>query len=221
MEHFTLDPSRSWEYENGYFLTCDTSRIGKMLNHLEIYKKILHLPGDVAEFGVYKGPSLMRLLAFRHLLEQDFSRKIFGFDIFGKFPENLALAEDRAFVERFEAAGGHGIHVKELEQLIQRKGYQHVELIAGDIMETLPAFLQKEPARRFALIHIDVDVFEPTEKILALLWDKMVPGGIVMLDDYGTVAGETLAVDAFIRQHGLTLQKPPYNHIPAYFVKPL
>jgi len=40
-----------------------------MLNHLEIYKQIIPLPGDVLEFGVYKGSSFTRLIAFRDLLE--------------------------------------------------------------------------------------------------------------------------------------------------------
>lgn len=95
MENYTIDVSKKWDYENGFYLTCETSRIGKLLNHLEIYKKIIDLPGDVLEFGVYKGASIVRLLSFRNLLENQFSRKVIGFDIFGKFPDNLSLDSDR------------------------------------------------------------------------------------------------------------------------------
>ena len=47
MENYTVDASKKWDYENGFYLTCETSRIGKLLNHLEIYNKILELPGDI------------------------------------------------------------------------------------------------------------------------------------------------------------------------------
>ena len=82
MDNYKVDISKKWDFENGFYLTCEKSRIGKFLNHLEIYKQIIDLPGDVLEFGVYKGASISRLLAFRDLLENEFSRKIIGFDIF-------------------------------------------------------------------------------------------------------------------------------------------
>ena len=102
MENYKIDLSKKWDYENGFYLTCETGRIGKFLNHLEIYKKIINLPGDVLEFGVYKGTSLIRLISFRDLFEHPNSRKIIGFDAFGKFPDELNLESDKEFVERFE-----------------------------------------------------------------------------------------------------------------------
>src|SRR5690606_29764873 len=148
---------------------------------------ILDLPGDILEFGVYKGTSLVRLLSFRNLLESENSRKVFGFDIFGKFPDTLELESDREFVQRFENAGGYGISKSELEFHLKNKGLGNYELIEGDIMETVPGYLANNPSKKIALLHIDVDVYEPTKMILENLWDKVVKGGIVMLDDYGTV----------------------------------
>jgi hypothetical protein len=195
MENYTVDQSKKWDYENGFYLTCETSRIGKLLNHLEIYKKILELPGDILEFGVYKGTSLVRLLSFRNLLENENSRKVYGFDIFGKFPNSLELESDRKFVQNFEHAGGYGISKNELEMHLDNKGFKNYELVEGDILKTIPEFLANNPSGKFSLLHIDVDVYEPTKVILENLWDRVVKGGIVMLDDYGTVEGETKAVD--------------------------
>ena len=98
MENYKVDPALKWDYENGFYLTCETGRIGKFLNHLEIYKKIIDLPGDVLEFGVYKGTSFVRLISFRDLLEETDVRKLIGFDAFGKFPDNLDLESDKTFV---------------------------------------------------------------------------------------------------------------------------
>ncbi|MEO0732479.1 MAG: TylF/MycF/NovP-related O-methyltransferase, partial [Bacteroidota bacterium] len=201
------------------YLTCETGRIGKFLNHLEIYRQILGLPGEVLEFGVYKGSSFARLVAFRDLLESQHSRRVIGFDIFGKFPADVELPADQAFIAQFEGAGGYGISAEELTAHLDRKGTGNYELIKGDIRQTIPDFLAANPALKIALLHIDVDVYEPSWAILEQLWDKVVPGGILMLDDYGTVQGETRAVDDFFADQDISIRKPPYYNIPSYIVK--
>ncbi|GAB5404488.1 MAG: hypothetical protein Aurels2KO_27190 [Aureliella sp.] len=217
--NYTVDVSRKWDFENGFYLTCETSRIGKFLNHLEVYKQITHLPGDVLEFGVYKGSSITRLLAFRDLLETPESRKVIGFDAFGKFPGDLELLSDREFVHRFENEGGDGISDDELEMHLNNKGTTNYSLVKGDIRETIPKFLEDHPSLRISLLHVDVDVYEPTKVILDELWSRIVSGGILMLDDYGTVEGETAAVDEFFAGQDITIKKPPFYHIPSYIVK--
>lgn len=220
MNNYTVDTTKKWDYENGFYLTCETSRIGKLLNHLEIYNQIINLPGEILEFGVYKGTSLVRLLTFRNLLENNFSRKVYGFDVFGKFPDSLQLNSDREFVKNFENAGGYGISKEELDFHLKQKGFTNYELIEGDILDTVDAFDKRNPAAKIALLHIDVDVYEPTKKILEQLWDKVVKGGIVMLDDYGTIEGETKAVDEFFADKNVKITKPKFNYIPSYIVKP-
>ena len=69
------DVTKPFEYENGFHLTSSPSRMGKMLAHYELYKKVIDLPGHVFEFGVHKGNSLIRFATFRELLESTHSRK--------------------------------------------------------------------------------------------------------------------------------------------------
>jgi len=76
MDNYKINYNEKYEYENGFYLTCDTGRIGKLMNHLEIYKKIIDLPGDVIEFGVFKGGSLVRLLSYRELLKYLFLQQL-------------------------------------------------------------------------------------------------------------------------------------------------
>ena len=218
MSNYKVDHTKKWDYENGFYLTCETGRIGKFLNHLEIYKKIIELPGDVLEFGVYKGTSLMRLFAFRELFENQSSRRIIGFDAFGSFPKNLELETDISFVERFEELGGEGISLEDLTYCLEQKRYGNYELVPGDINITLPTWIQKNPQKRFSLIHIDVDVYEPTITVLRSAYEKLVPGGILMLDDWGTVEGETIAIEEFFKGD-FKIQKPKFYHIPSYIIK--
>lgn len=219
MDTYKVNFNDKYEHENGFYLTCDTGRIGKFISHLEIYKKIISLPGDVIEFGVYKGSSLVRLMSFRDLLENSNSRKIYGFDAFGKFPDSVQLKSDQEFIEKFQDNGGFGISKNDLEQVLQKKQFTNYDLVAGDIMKTLPNFLIENPAIRLSLVHIDVDVFEPTQLILNLLWERMVDGGIIMLDDYGLVEGETKAVDEFFSDKNVQILKLPYYRVPSFIIK--
>ena len=50
MKNYSVDLTKKWDYENGFYLTCETGRIGKLMNHLEIYKRIVGLEGDVLVF---------------------------------------------------------------------------------------------------------------------------------------------------------------------------
>ena len=219
MDTYKVDIKHKWDYENGFYLTSDHTRIGKWMNHLKIYEQITHLPGDILEFGVYKGASFMRLLAFRDLMECEDSRKVIGFDAFGKFPNDVQLKSDKEFITSFEGNGGLGISKEDLTELIRLKNISNFELIKGNILDTLPLYLEQNPHTKVALLHIDVDVYEPTKRILELLWDRLVTSGILMLDDYATVEGETRAVDEFFRDKKVTINKPPFYKVPSYIIK--
>jgi hypothetical protein len=105
--------------------------------------------------------------------------------------------------------------------VLSHKGIENVELIQGDICSTVPAYVRDHPELRISLLHVDVDVYRPTKVALEQLFEKVVPGGLIVLDDYGTVAGETQAVDEFLGALGreVLIQKLPISHVPAYIRK--
>ena len=76
-----------WNAENVFHLKTNISRLSKIIYQYEIYKKIENIPGDFIELGVFKGTSFTRFLTFRSIIENNFSRRFYGFDIFGKFPQ--------------------------------------------------------------------------------------------------------------------------------------
>lgn len=216
-----LNQKDCWDYENGFYWFSEKSRINRLLTHYELYKEIVNLPGHVLEFGVYKAVSLVRFATFRNALECDDSRKIIGFDAFGKFPtEQLNVDEDIDFIERFENAGGDGLDVSEVEQILVQKGFSNIELRKGNVFDTLPQFLQDNPELRIALLHLDMDVKEPTEFALNELYDRVVPGGLIVIDDYNAVAGATQAIDEFIETRNIQLTKLPFYHVPTVIKKP-
>ncbi|WP_287914707.1 TylF/MycF/NovP-related O-methyltransferase [Comamonas sp.] len=215
-----LSSDQVWDFENAFYWFSHPSRVSKLLAHYELYKKIVHLPGDIIELGVYKSASLVRFSTFRQILENENSRKIIGFDAFGEFPrENISLASDQDFIEAFEKTGGHGLELEEVNSIFKFKNINNFELVAGNVLHTLDDFLDRSPATRIALLHLDMDVKEPTQYALQRLYDRVVPEGLIVIDDYGSVAGATEAIDEFAYTQKLKIQKSPYYKIPAYIQK--
>jgi hypothetical protein len=215
---FGFNTDKQWDYENGFWLTSHMTRFSKMLAHYELYRSILHLPGHIIECGVYKGASLVRFATFREIMESPYSRKIIGFDAFGRFPEQSDPL-DASFVAKFERAGGDGISVDEMNKVLQHKSFENVELVPGDILSTVPRYVEDHPELRISLLHIDVDVYEPTSVSLKHFYDRVVAGGLILFDDFGTVAGETRAIDEFFYDKDVSIQKLPISHIPSFIRK--
>lgn len=214
------DLSRNFEYENGFYATADPSRFSKIITHLEFFKQTSNVRGEIVEFGIFKGNSFFRWIKFRDLLEQTHSRKVIGFDIFGDFPEaNFEQDKDKRDAFIAETKGGKSISYEEINELLDKQGLnKNVDIIKGDILLTLDAYIGNNPHLKISLLHIDVDLYEPTKVILEKLYDRVTTGGIIIFDDYGAFAGTNKAVDDFFKNKA-EIKKLPYSHAISYIVK--
>ncbi|MEZ4900558.1 MAG: TylF/MycF/NovP-related O-methyltransferase [Spirosomataceae bacterium] len=214
------DFSKAFDYENDFYLSCDTHRLGKFIAHYELFRMAQNLPGAMVECGVFKGVSFTRFASFRDLFGSAFSCKLIGFDIFGDFPATQ-FEEDIQYRERFiKAAGASSIAVEQLKKVLQHKGIdKNIELIAGDITKTLPEYIEKNPQLKVSLINLDTDIYEPSVTILEYLYPRLVKGGVLILDDYGTFPGETKAVDDYFKGQNIRIQKFPFAMTPCYIIK--
>ncbi len=214
------DLSKPFEYENNFYFSSDISRLGKMIAHYELFKMVKDLPGDIIECGVFKGSSLIRFATFRSLFENIDSRKVIGFDAFGKFPETN-FEGDRAMRQKFiDDSGEEGIGEDQLQGLLDKKGIgENLELIKGDVCETVPEYVRKNPDLKISLVNLDTDVYEPAKTVLEELWPKIVPGGILIIDDYSVFEGETKAVDDYFKDKDVEIKKFSYSKTPHYIVK--
>ena len=208
-----------WDAENVFHLKTDISRIAQIIYHYEIYKKILSVSGSIIECGVFKGNSLVRFLTYRMLLENNFSREVYGFDMFGKFP-NAKNVNDKIWVKKWEKEANNGIQKQELESNLYNKRFENFKLIEGNIFKTIPKFLKDNQHTKIALLHLDMDIYEPTKYALNKFFKYMSNGGIILIDDYSTVYGATKAVDEFLKNNkALTIQKLSYNKKPSFIIK--
>ena len=214
------DIEKNFEYENGYMATAEPKRFSKFITHLEFFKHTSELRGEIVELGVFKGNSLFRWIKFRDLLENTYSRKIIAFDVFGDFPQT-EFDDDKKTRELFieETNGGKGISFEELESLLKVQNLnKNLDIVKGDILETLPKYVSDNPQLKISLLHIDVDLYEASKIGLETLFPHVVKGGIIVLDDYGAFAGANKAVDDFFGENAI-IKKLPYSNAIAYVVK--
>ena len=137
---------KAFEYENNFYLSCDITRISKILSHYEIYKMIKEVPGEIVECGVFKGASLLRFAMFREIFGNPFSKKIIGFDTFGKFPETNFQDDKKARSKFIDSAGENSISKDQLFQILNQKNLnRHLNLIEGDITKKVPHYIETNP----------------------------------------------------------------------------
>lgn len=214
------DPLRAFEHENAFYLTCDPSRIAKLLAHCELYRMVLDVPGALVECGVFKGASLLRFAMFRELFQTAAARQIIAFDVFDRFPDT-AYAPDQPHRDRFVAAAGdQSITRRQLEDVLARRHLlRNVELVEGDITRTVPEYAAARPELRIALLHLDTDIYEPAVTVLEHLYPRLQPGGVLVLDDFGTFPGETRAALEYFAGRDVPLRRFPFAATPCYLVK--
>jgi hypothetical protein len=214
------DLRQDFLWENNFYLSCGTERVGKFIAQYEAYRMTTDVSGEIVECGVFKGASLARFAAFRRLLTGPHRKRIVAFDTFGRFPE-ASFCSDRVKRERFvQVAGDQSIAESQMLQVLEHKGCeQDVDLVAGDICETVPRYVREHRGMRISLLNLDVDLYEPSCVVLEHLFPKMETGGVLLLDDYGFFPGETKAVDEFFRDKGVEIRSFPFCAKPRYIVK--
>lgn len=215
-----------WEYENFFYLTSDQSRIRKIIDHYEIYKKISKLKGDIIECGVFKGVSLIRFLTFRDIEKtaKGFKKKVYGFDIFGSFPKPkidiLHKNRDTNFAKFHDKRIGFGLSIKQLNNFLKKKKFKDYQLIKGDVTTTINKFIKKKKNIKISLLHLDLDIYSPTKIVLNALFKFIVKGGIVLIDDYNHIKGATIAVDEFLKKNKkLKIEKLSKKSRPSFIIK--
>lgn len=215
------DFDKAFTYENDFYLSCIVPRLSKVLAQYELYKIAHGLPGALVECGVFKGASLARFAMMRTIFGNPFAKKIIGFDIFADFPETNRQ-DDVKWRDHFISHTGtsESISTDQLMKALEHKGvHQNVELVAGDVTATIPEYVQRHPELKISLLNVDTGTYDSTMAILKHLYPRVVPGGVVILDNYTGVPGETQAVDEYFSGQRVKIEKHAYALTPCYIIK--
>lgn len=183
------------------------------------------LPGALVECGVWRGGSVIAML--RKLQQRgELDREVYLFDTFAGMTE--PGAEDRrggrpAGPRWRQGCRGEGnawcyASLSEVRANIARTGYpmERIHFVAGDVAETLPS----AEVSAIALLRLDTDWYDSTRLELEQLYDRVVPGGVVIVDDYGAWEGARQAVKEFLGDRALNPLMSRIDHSGRLFVKP-
>jgi len=136
------------------------------------------LDGDYSEVGVYRGSSA------KMICEAKRDKPLYLFDTFEGLPE----------VEKVDVLFSKNLFSVNLDSVRRRLAkYKNVYIFKGLFPET--AFVIEN--KRFAFVHLDVDIYSSTKNCLGFFYDRMVKGGVILSHDYSQAKGVKKAFDEF------------------------
>lgn len=160
------------------------------------------IPGSIVECGVWRGGSMVA--AARTLIHLgDRSRDLHLFDTFEGMPPPTVhdrSVDGRSAAEQLaadrpdgviRASAGLGI----VKSALAATGYDpnRVHFIKGKVEDTIPGAAPD----RIALLRLDTDWYESTRHELEHLYPRLVPGGVLIIDDFGHWQGARRAVEEY------------------------
>ena len=180
------------------------SMIGmKRMNNLRTLTEAVittKVPGDFVETGVWRGGAgiLMRAVLKAYEIK---NRRVWMADSFEGLPvpsPKYPADEGGVFHKYSELA----VPVEEVKGNFSKYDLldDQVIFLKGWFKDTLPS----ASIGRIAVLRLDGDMYESTMDALSALYDKVSPGGYVIIDDYHVVKGCKQAVHEFISYRGIS-----------------
>lgn len=190
------------------------------------YLDRLGIPGNFVECGVWRGGSC-GMMALAHQQSGRARREIHMFDSFEGLPEPKAADDGaKAVVYSSQHAGGAlnpiGKCVGPLDdnrELMEKiVGYPKnlLHYHKGWFEETVPKLQDFGP---IALLRLDGDWYESTKVCLDHLYDRVSPGGLIVVDDYGHWEGCKKALDEFFVKRKINAYLHHIDYTGRYFFK--
>ena len=207
-----------FEIENNFYQLAPFSRLEKFITQLELFKKSIEVKGDIIEFGVYKGNSLIRLISFNKIFNKR-KKKIYGFDVFDKFPFGSNKKDKKHRINFVKDAGENSINKNKLIKILKKKKFTNFKLIKGNVLQTIPIFLKKNNKLKFSFINLDLDLYEPSLLVLENFYPKLSKNGILMLDNFNQFFGETKAVKEFCKKKKIKLRNLSFKGKKIFYIQ--
>jgi len=168
------------------------------------------VPGDLVECGVWNGGSLA-LLA--HAMGG--TRDAWAFDSFEGLPP--PTGEDPEIVRASYFRGWNTGSPARVAEAWSRCGLApgRLHVVPGWFADTFP----RADVKSIAVLHIDADWHDPVRLCLERWYDRVAPGGVVILNDWHLYAGADAAVADFLAARAPGAAVRPLGKAGGYLVK--
>ena len=158
---------------------------------------VKHMEGDFVECGVNTGAYSRAVIDYINF--PTLHKQFYLLDTFqGLVPEQITDEEYKAGVDTYL-----GSYKNVYDQVVETFKSFPVKIIRGPVPDTLPQC----DAKKVCYLSIDMNVLAPEIAAANFFWDKLVPGGVMILDDYGFPAHivQKKAFDLFAKEHGVNI----------------
>ncbi|MBI1330636.1 MAG: class I SAM-dependent methyltransferase [Alphaproteobacteria bacterium] len=211
----------SWEVKTENFPKyVRRQNLTRFLALYEIFKRVINVKGSVVECGVNRGFGVMTWAKLSAILEPvNLTRRVYGFDSFAGFPS----VSDKDISHSSGAPKTGDLSAPDYDELLELAAINDstrflghipkVELVKGDALQTIPAFIESHPHLVVSLLFLDFDLYEPTRVALEHFVPRMPSGAIIAFDELDNPLwpGETLAMMEAFRGRPLKLERLPFD----------
>ena len=204
-------PQNVYDKFNEFIFSDDIKLTGKLLHRFEYFLKVKDLPGDIVEVGVFKGSGISSFMKFIEVYCSNSNKKVIGFDIFDTVEAKEILDKDGDtdkdnMIVVYDRVGSDDLTLESVTERLEKTKISSDKymLVKGDVQHSIPKFLDENKGFRISLLYIDVDLDRPTYHSLKHLWDRILPGGIILFDEYEYHKfSESVGVERFLKEEGI------------------
>jgi len=210
---------------NSFIFNKDIKVLGKLLYRFLFFEKTKHLAGDIVELGVFKGSGVATFIKFLEIFCTHSNKKVIGFDLFdseNKVIENFEKGNTMKIV--YGKTNPENLLLESVEEKLLNINNDNSKfiLVKGDVCITTKEFIKENPGFRISLLYVDLDLNEPVYESLKNLWDRILPGGYIIFDEYEYHKfDESNGVDRFLKDFNISYEVVSTNWMAptAYLIK--
>jgi O-methyltransferase len=174
-----------------------------------------NIPGDILEAGVWRGGAVIFIRAVLKFYNIE-NKKVFAADSFEGLPEpdkDYPVDRDAYFHELSYLAVG----LDEVKRNFQKFNMldEQVVFLKGWFKDSF----KDPPFEKLAVLRLDGDMYSSTWETLTLLYDKVSPGGYIIVDDYA-LSGCKAAIDQFRSTRNIIQPLEKVDNSCVYWQKP-
>lgn len=164
------------------------------------------IPGDIIEFGVWRGGSSM-LVALTLLKMNHTARKIYLYDTYEGMTEpterdfNVFGVPAKKSMPDFKDERAAPLEAVKKNMFSTGYPQDKIIFVKGRVEDTIPKILPE----RIALVRLDTDLYESEYHELCNAFPRLSPQGVIILDNYGFWKGTKEAADKYFAENKIKI----------------